>query len=91
MKQASDEALLKAPFQPSADNGDHLERSIAWVHGAAGKSLAVPLKPSAMDVLFGQCKKHWQWVFPLNGRPMYRCNNKAFQSAMKRAGITNFR
>lgn len=71
-----------------------LARSIAWVHGdqaKAGKSLAVPLNASAMGVLHGQQAQHWKWVFPLNGRPLYQCNNTAWKSALKRAGIDNFR
>ena len=71
-----------------------LARSIAWVHGdqaKAGKSLAVPLNASAMDVLHSQQAQHWKWVFPLNGRPLYQCNNTAWKSALKRAGIDNFR
>ena len=71
-----------------------LGRSIAWVHGdqaKAGKSLAAPLNASAMGVLRGQQTQHWKWVFPLNGRPLYQCNNTAWKSALKRAGIDNFR
>ena len=71
-----------------------LPRSIAWVHGdeaKAGKSLAVPLNASAIGVLHGQQAQHWKWVFPLNGRPLYQCNNTAWKSALKRAGIDNFR
>ena len=71
-----------------------LVRSIAWVHAdqaKAGKSLAVPLNASAMGVLRGQQAQHWKWVFPLNGRPLYQCSNTAWKSALRRAGIDNFR
>jgi integrase len=69
-------------------------RSIAWVHAdqAKGrKSLAVPLNVSAMDVLDRQSGLHRQWVFPLNDRPVSGCSNKSWRSALKRAGIENFR
>ena len=71
-----------------------LARSIAWVHGdqaKAGKSLAVPLNASAINVLKGQHGQHWKWVFPLNGRPLYQCNNTAWKSALCRANISSFR
>ncbi len=71
-----------------------LVRSIAWVHAdqaKAGKSLAVPLNASAMHVLKGQHVQHWKWVFPLNGRPLYQCNNTAWKSALCRANISGFR
>jgi integrase len=71
-----------------------LERSIAWVHGdqaKAGKSLAVPLNASAMNVLRERYGQHWKWVFELNGRPLYQCNNTAWKSALRRAGISGFR
>ena len=71
-----------------------LGRSIAWVHGdqaKAGKSLAVPLNASALATLQNQYGEHWKWVFPLNGRPLYQCNNTAWKSALKRAAIDNFR
>ena len=71
-----------------------LERAIAWVHGdqaKAGKSLAVPLNSSAMDVLNEQFGKHWQWVFPLKEKAISGCNNKGWRGALKRAGIESFR
>ena len=41
-----------------------------------------------LRTLFGQ---HQQWVFPLNGKPVYQCNNNTWRSALRRAGIAHFR
>ena len=71
-----------------------LQRSIAWVHGdqaKAGKSFTVPLNARAIAVLRNQFGLHQQWVFPRKGKPVYQCNNNSWRSALKRAGIENFR
>ena len=71
-----------------------LQRSIAWVHGdqaKAGKSFTVPLNARAIAVLRNQFGLHQQWVFPRKGKPVYQCNNNSRRSALKRAGIENFR
>jgi integrase len=44
-----------------------------------------------MEILNDQQGTHWKWVFPLNGRPLYQCNNTAWNSALRRAGISSFR
>jgi integrase len=71
-----------------------LVRKCAWIHpdqAKARRAIAVPLSPAAVEVVrsqFGQCQSH---VFSYRGKPVTVVNNKAWQSALKRAGIENFR
>lgn len=55
------------------------------------KHFAVPLTQNAVAVLEGQVGLHSKWVFPLNGRAISKCSNKSWYSALRRAGIDDFR
>lgn len=66
----------------------------AWIHAdqAKGrKSIAVPLSSEAIEVLRGERFKHKTHVFSYKGKPVHQVNGKAWQAALRRAGITNFR
>jgi integrase len=71
-----------------------LVRRCAWIHpdqAKARRAIAVPLSPSAVEIVrsqFGKCQSH---VFSYRGRPVSVVNNKAWQAALKRAGIEDFR
>lgn len=71
-----------------------LERRCAWVHAdqaKARKAIAVPLSSAAVVVLRGQIGKHPTHVFSYRGNPIAMPNNSAWEKALKRAGIDNFR
>ncbi len=66
----------------------------AWVEGdqAKGKKpLSVPLNKDAMEVIMKQQGKNKKYVFTFRGKPVSRCNTKAWRKALNKAGITNFR
>jgi integrase len=71
-----------------------LVRRCAWIHpdqAKARRAIAVPLSPSAVEIVrsqFGKCQSH---VFSYRGRPVSVVNNKAWQAALKRAEIEDFR
>lgn len=71
-----------------------LVRRCAWIHpdqAKARRAIAVPLSPSAVEIVrsqLGKCQSH---VFSYRGRPVTVVNNKAWQAALKRAGIEDFR
>jgi integrase len=71
-----------------------LVRRKAWIHpdqAKARRAIAVPLSESAVEIVrsqLGKCQSH---VFSYRGRPVTVVNNKAWQAALKRAGIENFR
>ncbi|MBN8759493.1 MAG: integrase [Thiobacillus sp. 65-69] len=71
-----------------------LERRCAWVHAdqaKARKAIAVPLSSAAVVVVRGQLGKHQTHVFSYRGKPVAMPNNSAWEKALKRAGIENFR
>jgi len=70
------------------------QRRCAWIEAeqAKGKkAIAVPLNDDAMAVLHSQIGKHETHVFTYKGQPVTRANNHAWQKALVRAGIENFR
>ena len=71
-----------------------LSRKIAWVHpdqAKARKAIAVPLSDVALIVIRQQLGKHQTHVFTYRGVPVEEVNTKAWKSALRRAGIENFR
>jgi integrase len=71
-----------------------IERRCAWVHAdqaKARKAIAVPLSNAAAAVLREQLGKHSTHVFSYRGNPIGMPNNSAWEKALKRAGIENFR
>lgn len=71
-----------------------LERRVMWVEGYEsknGQSFHIPLSTEAVLVLRRRQGKHPRWVFTYGGERVKRGNTKAFKSALKSAGITNFR
>ena len=72
----------------------NLESGHAWVDADQSKNrraIAVPLNSKAVEVLRRQVGKHAVRVFTYAGRPLDRANTHAWQKALKRAGIENFR
>jgi integrase len=72
----------------------NLESGHAWVDADQSKNrrpIAVPLNLRALEVLRRQIGKHPARVFTYAGRPLDRANTHAWQRALKRAGIENFR
>ena len=70
------------------------DRHVAWVHpdeAKARKAIAVPLNTDAMVVLQAQRGKHKEYVFTYKGNPIKRANTRAWQKALIRAGVENFR
>jgi integrase len=71
-----------------------LERRCAWIHpeqAKAGKAIAVPLNDDAITVLRSQIGKHNERVFTYKGEPILKANSTAWENALKRAGIEDFR
>jgi integrase len=71
-----------------------LDRKHAWIHAAQSKnrrSIPVPLNEGACSVLLRQKGKHPDRVFTYRGKPLGTANNSAWKSALKRAGISDFR
>jgi integrase len=71
-----------------------MPRKCAWVHAdeAKGKKdIAVPLNANAIAVIRSQMGNHQEYVFTYKGHPVTGCNNTAWKSAIKRAGIKDFR
>jgi len=71
-----------------------IERSVAWIHpdqAKGRKAIHVPLSSVAISVLKRQHGKHPSRVFTFRGKPIRQVNTKAWQKALKRAGIENFR
>ena len=66
----------------------------AWIHGIQSKNrrpIAVPLNDIAISVLQRQIGKHETRVFTYAGKPLKAANTRAWGSALKRAGIKDFR
>ena len=71
-----------------------LKRAISWIHpdqAKGGKAIGVPLNQEALSVLLRQVEKHEKRVFTFEGKPVGQVNTKAWRSALKRAGISDFR
>ncbi len=71
-----------------------LSRQLAWIHPDQAKSrkaIAVPLNMTAMNVLESLHGKHDEYVFTYKGNRIQRANTRAWQKALLRAGITDFR
>lgn len=71
-----------------------LERSHAWIPAGQSKNrrpIAVPLNETALAVLMRQQGKDPTRVFTYRGKPLKTAHNDAWQNALKRAGITDFR
>ncbi|MEJ1338340.1 MAG: site-specific integrase, partial [Candidatus Sedimenticola sp. (ex Thyasira tokunagai)] len=71
-----------------------MERGMAWIHADQSKSkkaIAVPLNQSALTVLRRRKSIDTDYVFTYKGKPVARTTTKAWQKALKRAEITDFR
>jgi len=69
-------------------------RRHAWIPGSKhknGKPHSVPLNEMALSVLRRQIGKHPSWVFTFRGEPIRQVNTKTWTSALKRAGIEDFK
>lgn len=72
----------------------NLTRKQAWIHpdqAKARKAIAVPLNDVAVNVIQRQTGRHDTFVFTYNGKPIKQVNTKAWQSALRRAEIEDFR
>ena len=69
-----------------------LTRRCAWIHPdqAKARAIAVPLSAAAVIVPREQMGKHPE-VFTYRGEPIRQVNTKAWRSALKAAGIADFR
>lgn len=71
-----------------------LTRRCTWIHpdqAKAKRAIAVPLSKTAVVILREQIGKHPVNVFTYFGKPIKQVNTKAWRSALKRAGIVDFR
>lgn len=71
-----------------------MARKVAWIHAdqaKSGKAIGIPLNRIAMDSLAKQRGKHDTHVFTYRGKPLKQANTRAWQRALKRVGIENFR
>jgi integrase len=71
-----------------------MKRCLAWVHpdqAKGRKAIAVPLNSDAIQILERQAGKHATRVFTYNKKPVFQLATRAWQKALKRAGIENFR
>ena len=71
-----------------------LTKKHALIHADESKSkrpIPVPLNKQAIAILKAQICKNLIYVFTYQGKPVTRCNNHAWQKALKRAGINDFR
>ena len=71
-----------------------LERQHAWIPGNQHKNgfaHSVPLNEMALSVLRKQIGKHTVRVFTYRGAPLANVNTKAWNAALLRAGIKNFK
>ncbi len=72
----------------------NLEQRHAWIHAAQSKNrrpIAIPLNDAAYAVLMRQKGKHLERVFTFRGKPLNSANTRAWQRALVRAGIDDFR
>ena len=71
-----------------------LVRRVAWIHPDEAKSnhgIGVPLNQTAMNAINACAGQHREFVFTYRGRPLRIDSNSAWRSALKRAGIKDFR
>ena len=71
-----------------------LARKVAWIHpdqAKARKAIAIPLSDMAVLVIRGQLGQHDTHVFSYRGQPVRHVNNHAWDKALVRAGIADFR
>lgn len=71
-----------------------LQRKIAWIHpdeAKARKGIPLPLTDEAVAVLSEQIGKHPEHVFTYRSQPIRYVHNTGWRTALKRAGIENFR
>lgn len=71
-----------------------LERRAVWIHANESKGrkgIPVPLTDEAVKILRAEFGRHEEFVFTYQGRPIRWVNNTAWKSALKRAGISDFR
>ncbi|MDR0576084.1 MAG: site-specific integrase [Candidatus Accumulibacter sp.] len=71
-----------------------LTRQVAWIHpdqAKARKAIPVPLNSVAVKIIAKQIGKHPMRVFTYQGNPIHQVSMKTWYSALKRAGIENFR
>lgn len=71
-----------------------MERRVAWIHAdqaKARRAIPVPLNAEAMQVLQSQQRQHERYVFVYKDRPVWQVNTKAWQKAVKEAGLAGFR
>jgi integrase len=71
-----------------------MQRRVAWIHpdqAKARKAIPVPLNDEAVHVIPRQLGKHSARVFTFKGKPVRAVNTKAWQRALRLAGIEDFR
>jgi integrase len=71
-----------------------LDRSIAWVEAESAKGkrlIPVQLPTDAVTILRSQFGQNPVWVFPYRGKPMTDPAQSSWKTALKKAGIENFR
>ena len=72
----------------------NLEGKTLWIHAdqaKGGRDIHVSLNETAVAVLRRQLGKHPVRVFTYQGKPYRRAYTKAWQKALRRAGIKDFR
>lgn len=75
------------------DNID-LVKCHAWIHpdeAKTKKAIPVPLNKDAMAILQARQGIHQRFVFTYQNRRIQRCSTRAWQNALRRAGIRDFR
>lgn len=71
-----------------------LVRRLAWIHpdqAKARRAIPVPLNAEAVITIRKNLGKHPTHVFVFQGKPVYQVSTKTWYSALKRAGIEDFR
>ena len=71
-----------------------MQRRCCWIHpdqAKAKKAIAVPLNSDAITIIRKQIGKNQQYIFTYKGNRVTRANNHAWQKALVRAGIEDFR
>jgi integrase len=71
-----------------------VSRRVAWIHpdqAKARKAIPVPLNSEAMKIIAKRLGKHPTLVFTYRGKEIHQVSTKTWYSALKRAGIENFR
>ena len=71
-----------------------LERRLLWVDSSdykSGRDHGIPLSDRVIAILKAEQGRHPEYVFTYHGNPVEQVNTKAWKSALKRAGVENFR